>query len=424
MKRARPRTSAGGGAPIVVLENSSGGCARDGATVALADLAPQDSLTAAVAKGIAALALILAVLCASAVETQADFTALDGAAERLGRKLAAKEGRLTLPLPGTPDTATLDYRLAIARLKLGSPILIRIFKAEFELEIWIEKDGTYVPFASYPICYWSGTLGPKLREGDRQAPDGFYTITIYQLHDGRRWTRSLDIGFPNALDQANERSGSNILVHGGCDSVGCFAMTDRVNAEIYDLVSAALSAGVVWVPVHVFPFKMTDENFAARAADKWSGFWITLKQGYDSFERTRLPPRVSVCDKAYSIEDAVPGAGREAGPVAFCGSPSRAASHVVATQPSQQAAHAADAIPTILLSASTVRVVDRPNKNRIEASIASAVPKTRAASRSCSASRPSCRRWLALRENRMTIGQAKLKHANANVRTRNRTTFR
>ncbi len=356
--------------------------------------------------------LSVAVWCASAVETQADSTALDGTPERLGRKLAAMQGRLTLPLPGTPDTSTLHYRLAIAGLKLGSPVLIRVFKAESELEIWIKKDGTYVPFASYPICYWSGTLGPKLREGDRQAPEGFYTITIHQLHDGRRWTRALDVGFPNAFDQANERSGSNILIHGGCNSVGCFAMTDRVNAEIYDLVSAALSAGVVWVPVHVFPFKMTDENFAVRAADEWSGFWITLKQGYDSFERTRLPPRVSVCEKAYSIVDAVPGAGSEAGPVALCELPPRAASRILAPHPSQQAAHAADAMPAIF------------NKNRIEASIASVAPKTRVAARSCSASRPSCRRWLALRENRMRMGQAKLKRADANVRTRNRITVR
>jgi murein L,D-transpeptidase YafK len=278
-----------------------------------------------------------------------------------------------LPLPGTPDPATLNYRLALAGLKLGSPLLIRIFKAESALEIWMEKDGTYVPFASYPICYWSGTLGPKLREGDRQAPEGFYTITIHQLHDGRRWTRSLEVGFPNVYDEANERSGSNILIHGGCNSVGCFFFNDTATTEIYTLVSEALSTGVVWVPVHVFPFKMTDANFAARAADKWSGFWITLKQGYDSFERTRLPPRVSVCEKAYSIEDRVPGAGSEAGPVAFC-EPPGAVPQIIPLQPSQQAAHTAGAIPAILLSASAVRVVDRPNKNRIEAGIARAAP--------------------------------------------------
>lgn len=414
--------TAGGTAPIGVFENSSGGIESRGNSV-LADLASKHSSTPVFAKRIAVLALILAVSCASAVETQADSIALDGATEGLGRKLAAQQGTLTLPLPGTPDTATLHYRIAMAGLKLGSPLLIRVFKAESELEIWIEKDGTYVLFASYPICYWSGTLGPKLREGDRQAPEGFYTITIHQLHEGRRWTRALDVGFPNAFDQANERTGSNILVHGGCDSVGCFAMTDPVNTEIYDLVSAALSAGVVWVPVHVFPFKMTDANFAARAADKWSGFWITLKQGYDSFERTRLPPRVSVCDKMYSIEDPVPGVGSEAGPVAFC-EPPGAVPQIIPLQPSQQAAHTAGAIPAILLSASAVRVADRPNKNPLEASIASAAPKKRAVARSCSASRPSCRRWIALRENKMTMGQAGLKRADANVRTRNRATVR
>ena len=70
------------------------------------------------------------------------------------------------------------------------PVLIRIFKAESELEIWMQKDRSYVHFATYPICYWSGKLGAKLREGDRQSPEGFYTITPNQLHEGGRWPRA------------------------------------------------------------------------------------------------------------------------------------------------------------------------------------------------------------------------------------------
>jgi hypothetical protein len=276
-----------------------------------------------------------------------------------------------------------------------------------------------VPFASYPICYWSGTLGPKLREGDRQAPEGFYTITIHQLHDGRRWTRSLDVGFPNAFDQTNKRSGSDILIHGGCNSVGCFAMTDRVNAEIYEIVSAALSAGVTWVPVHVFPFRMTDENFAAREADKWSGFWVALKQGYESFERTRLPPRISVCDKTYWVEDAKTGGDAEAGPVALCEPPD-----TIVASAAQQEDPERDAIPPILRStirpvrvAAPVQVaaalIEIPDKPEIE----KAAPRKRSAARGCSASRPSCRRWKALRTNRMAMGRTNVARATANVRS-------
>lgn len=396
----------------------------------MAELTAIDRSTTVLAKGLTALALIAAIACANAIGARANSAEPDSAAaERLARKAAAKEGNLQLPLPGTPDPATLNYRLALAGLKLGSPLLIRIFKAESALEIWMEKDGTYMPFASYPICYWSGTLGPKLREGDRQAPEGFYTITIHQLHDGRRWSRSLEVGFPNAFDQANERSGSNILIHGGCNSVGCFAMTDRVNAEIYTLVSEALSAGVVWVPVHVFPFRMTDENFAARAANKWSGFWTTLKQGYDLFERTRLPPRIGVCDKHYTIEDPVSGAGIEATPVALCEPVPGAPRQVVAENPAvppQPPTQAADAASTIVLSASAVRAVEAPAAQPTKASKASAAPrKKRVASRGCSASRPSCRRYTALRANRMMMGRTNLAPRTvANMRVRKRAKLR
>jgi murein L,D-transpeptidase YafK len=234
-------------------------------------------------------------------------TAADGAAaERLQRRHAARMGRLALPLPGTPDTTQPLTRLAAAGLALGAPVLIRIFKAESELEVWIRKRNTYVRFATYPVCYWSGTLGPKLREGDRQTPEGFYTITGRELHHGDRWRRSLNVGYPNVFDRANGRSGSNILVHGGCNSVGCFAMTDAVNAEIYDLVSEALRNGAASVPLHVFPFRMTDANLAAAPAGRWSGFWSDLKLGYDAFERTRLPPNISVCGKRYRVRDYSP----------------------------------------------------------------------------------------------------------------------
>jgi hypothetical protein len=277
-----------------------------------------------------------------------------------------------------------------------------------------------------------------LREGDRQAPEGFYTITIHQLHDGRRWQRSLDVGFPNAFDEANARDGSNILVHGGCNSVGCFAMTDPVNAEIYELVSAALSAGVVYVPVHVFPFRMTEENLAAHATDKWINFWGTLKQGYDVFERTGLPPRISVCEKSYAIERPAADAGIEAGPVALCerapgATPDGATSEVVAqipavlSQPSAETDGAAGAIPAILLSTSAVRVVAAPKEKEAapaeiasKPAVASAAPKPkkRVGARGCSASRPSCRHWTALRTNRTMLGRITYQRADANVRVR------
>lgn len=224
-----------------------------------------------------------------------------GSAERQQRWQAARSGALSLPLPGTPDVTKLPQRLAANGIALGAPLLIRIFKAESELEIWMRKQASYVRLAVYPICYWSGTVGPKLREGDRQAPEGFYSITARQLHHGGRWRRSLDIGYPNAFDRAHSRTGSAILVHGGCDSSGCFAMTDPVNAELYDLVSAALQAGAGQVPLHVFPFRMTDAKLDAAPAGPWSAFWSDLKQAYDAFEHTRLPPHITVCAQRYHV---------------------------------------------------------------------------------------------------------------------------
>jgi len=205
------------------------------------------------------------------------------------------------PLAGTPDLAHLDERLAAQGVKLGDPVMLRLFKLESQLELWVEKDGRFVRFASYPICLWSGRLGPKIKEGDRQAPEGFYTIAAEQLNPNSRWHRAFNLGFPNEFDKAKGRDGSFIMVHGGCSSVGCYAMTDAVVDELWRFVMAALDAGEGRVPVHVFPFRMTDANLQARRSDQWAGFWTDLKKGHDLFERTQLPPVVSVCNGRYAF---------------------------------------------------------------------------------------------------------------------------
>ena len=212
-----------------------------------------------------------------------------------------------LPLPGTPDLAKFDERLKAQGVALGAPVFLRIFKLESELEIWMQKDGRYRKFATYPICLWSGRVGPKLREGDRQAPEGFYAVTKEELNPNSRWHRSFSLGFPNAFDRALGRTGSFIMVHGGCQSVGCFAMTNDVVDEIWRLVTAALDQGQPAFNVQVFPFRMTEKNLAARKGDQWSPFWADLKKGYDAFERTHLPPMVSVCEGRYVISEAKPG---------------------------------------------------------------------------------------------------------------------
>ena len=189
-------------------------------------------------------------------------------------------------LPGTPDLEHIDERLAAAGVGMGVPVYVRIFKLEHELEIWVEKDGRFVRFATYPICLWSGRLGPKLKEGDRQAPEGFYTVDAEQLNPNSVMHRSFSLGFPNLYDQAHGRTGSFLMVHGGCASVGCYAVTHPVVDEIWRLVTAALDKGQPRFAVHAFPFRMTESNLMLRRGSQWDGFWADLKTGYDLFERS------------------------------------------------------------------------------------------------------------------------------------------
>jgi len=220
--------------------------------------------------------------------------------DRADNKALHRAGK---PLPGTPDLSRLAARLDRAGVKPGVPVHIRIYKLESEIELWVEKSGRFERFATYPICMWSGRLGPKLKEGDRQAPEGFYTVSKDALNPNSRMHLSFNLGFPNLYDRGKGRTGSFLMVHGGCSSIGCYAVTDGVVDEIWDFVTAALDNGQARIPVHAFPFRMTERNLRLRSGDQWSGFWADLKQGYDLFEQAKLPPKVSVCEGRYVFED-------------------------------------------------------------------------------------------------------------------------
>jgi murein L,D-transpeptidase YafK len=267
-------------------------------------------------------ALAMAVGLSASPAAAVTIELKDVAPDRIERQRAFALGNL--PLPGTPDMANLEQRLATKQLKPGDQVFIRIFKAEAELEIWMKRGPKFVLLDIYPICHFSGTVGPKVHEGDKQSPEGFYSVGRKQLHLFGRHPRSLDLGFPNSLDQVHNRTGSFILIHGGCSSVGCFAMTNTVTTEIYDLSERALKAGQDRVHVHVFPFRMTDANLTSYQSNPWIGFWRNLKQGYDAFEQTRMPPKVSICGKNYVIQRTAPGEVGDSGPLALCGD-SRAA---------------------------------------------------------------------------------------------------
>jgi murein L,D-transpeptidase YafK len=197
---------------------------------------------------------------------------------------------------------TLPTRLAAKGLRQGQPVFVRIFKQEAVLELWMRDDKSWRLFQSYPICRFSGELGPKLRQGDRQAPEGFYQVASGQLNPNSRHHLSFNLGFPNAFDRALGRTGSYLMVHGGCSSIGCYAMTDPAVDDIYRLVSAALGNGQASVEVHAFPFRMTEGNMNLHAQSRWIDFWRDLKAGYDLFEGERKLPSVQLVGKRYVVK--------------------------------------------------------------------------------------------------------------------------
>jgi murein L,D-transpeptidase YafK len=186
-------------------------------------------------------------------------------------------------------------------LAYGSPIFLRIFKEEDELEIWVERNGKYERFHFYKICNYSGDLGPKLREGDNQSPEGFYTVGPAQLNPLSNFHLSFNLGYPNEFDRANGRTGSALMVHGSCVSIGCYAMTDRAIEEIYAMADGALRGGQPRFAVHIFPFRPTTANMRRHSGSRWSAFWNDLKRGHDVFEQHRRPPRVTVRNRRYVV---------------------------------------------------------------------------------------------------------------------------
>lgn len=212
--------------------------------------------------------------------------------------------KLGLPLAGTPDLAERKERLSEKGLKMGAPIFMRIFKLESELELWMRGKDGFKLFATYPICRWSGRLGPKLKEGDRQSPEGIYTVRQKQLNANSRWYKSFNLGYPNIYDKSYQRTGSYLMVHGGCSSIGCYAMTNEVMKEIWEIVLASYRRGNKIFTVHAFPFRMTSRNMRVYNQKKWAPFWKTLKPAYDLFNIAQVPPKVSICNKQYQFEEA------------------------------------------------------------------------------------------------------------------------
>ena len=191
-------------------------------------------------------------------------------------------------------------------LDYGAPIFLRIFKEENELELWVRSAQRFVLFKTYEVCTWGeGTLGPKVRKGDGQAPEGFYFVPPGRMNPYSSYHLSFDLGYPNEYDRFQGWTGGALMVHGECVSIGCYAMTNPGIEEIYAAADAALRGGQKYFRVHIFPFRMTGDNVAAHADNEWADFWSGLREGYDLFEKSRVPPNVDVEEGRYAFESAV-----------------------------------------------------------------------------------------------------------------------
>lgn len=241
-------------------------------------------------------------------------------------------------LPPSEQPLSKDALMLLGRkgMQPGAPMFVRIFKEESELEVWKARDdGRFYHYKTYPICNWSGELGPKIKQGDKQAPEGFYEVARYQLNPNSSFHVSFNLGYPNAYDKVRQRTGNFLMVHGKCRSAGCYAMTDALMEEIYALARESFRAGQEKFQVHAFPFRMTDANMARHKKHKWYRFWKTLRQGYDHFETHRIPPSVAVCERRYVVNVDWPSK-RRLDPAARCPSFKRPQIEPFVPRPSEE----------------------------------------------------------------------------------------
>ena len=244
---------------------------------------------------IRSMALRALVLTVALVSALTPATGLGQDSKQLPPKLPAKA---TKPLP--PE---LLSPLREKKMPIRSPILVRVFKEEAELEVWKQDTtGRFQILKTYPICRWSGDLGPKLWEGDRQTPEGFYRVTPELMNPHSSFYLSMNIGYPNGFDKANKRDGSLLMIHGDCWSVGCFAMTDEQMSEIYSLARDSFLGVQRSFQVQAYPFRLTPANLARHRNNPNLAFWQMLKIGNDHFEVTHLEPRVDVCSRRYVFD--------------------------------------------------------------------------------------------------------------------------
>jgi murein L,D-transpeptidase YafK len=238
------------------------------------------------------------VLTAAFAAALTPVTCLGESSNRLPAKATKLPAKATKALP--PELLSL---LRHKKMPIHSPILVRVFKQEAELEVWKQDTtGRFQILKTYPVCRWSGDLGPKFWEGDRQTPEGFYRVTPEQMNPHSSFYLAINLGYPNSFDKANNRDGSLLMIHGECWSSGCYAMTDEQIGEIYALARESFLGGRPSFQVQAYPFRLTPANLARHRNNPNLAFWQMLKIGNDHFEATHLEPKVDVCGRRYVFD--------------------------------------------------------------------------------------------------------------------------
>lgn len=199
----------------------------------------------------------------------------------------------------------LESKLAEQQLALDNfHLLFVVYKDSDLMDVYTKskQDTRYRKILSYNICFRSGRLGPKRKQGDRQVPEGFYHIC--RFNPASNYYLSLGINYPNLADRRKsetEKLGGDIFIHGSCVSIGCLPMTDDYIKEIYLLAAHARNNGQHKIPVYIFPFEMTKENFASYQQRynndvELIDFWRNLRKGYDEFMKDKEELRIRVND--------------------------------------------------------------------------------------------------------------------------------
>ncbi|WP_336843295.1 peptidoglycan meso-diaminopimelic acid protein amidase [Serratia nevei] len=203
-----------------------------------------------------------------------------------------------------PETPVVKQQL------LGSPVYIQIFKEERKLELYAKMGNEFRLVNTFPICNFSGGLGPKRREGDFKSPEGFYSVDARHLKPDSKYYRAINIGFPNDYDKSQGYSGAYLMIHGECKSIGCYAMTNTYMDEIYRYVEAAFAYGQSRVDISIYPFRMTEQNLKRHASSSYIAFWRQLKPGYDYFAKNHQPPMMTVDNGQYVLGQPLMSSGQ------------------------------------------------------------------------------------------------------------------